>query len=381
MEKINAVITGVGGYVPDYILTNDEISKMVDTTDEWIMGRIGIKERRILKEEGLGTSYIARKAVKQLIKRTRTNPDDIDLIIVATTTPDYRFPSTASILCERLGLKRAFAFDMQAVCSGFLYALETGANFIRSGNYKKVVVVGAEKMSSIINYADRATCPIFGDGGAAVMLEPTTEDFGIMDAVLRTDGKGLPFLHIKAGGSICTPSYYTLDNQMHYIYQEGRTVFKYAVSNMADACESIIARNHLSKENIDWVIPHQANQRIITAVTQRLEVPVEKVMVNIERYGNTSAGTLPLCLWDFEDKFKKGDNLILTAFGAGFAWGAIYVKWGYDGKKRERLVAIFKIKNPLIFSKSEDFLFPNAVRTGLEPVTPCVTGMYSNQLN
>ena len=223
---------------------------------------------------------------------------------------------------------------MQAVCSGFLYALETGANFIRSGNYKKVVVVGAEKMSSIINYTDRATCPIFGDGGAAVMLEPTTEDFGIMDAVLRTDGKGLPFLHIKAGGSICTPSYYTLDNQMHYIYQEGRTVFKYAVSNMADACESIIARNHLSKENIDWVIPHQANQRIITAVTQRLEVPVEKVMVNIERYGNTSAGTLSLCLWDFEDKFKKGDNLILTAFGAGFAWGAIYVKWGYDGKKR-----------------------------------------------
>ena len=233
MENINAVITGVGGYVPDYILTNDEISKMVDTTDEWIMGRIGIKERRILKDEGLGTSYIARKAVKQLIKRTHTNPDDIDLVIVATTTPDYRLPSTASILCERLELKRAFAFDIQAVCSGFLYALETGANFIRSGNYKKVVVVGAEKMSSIINYTDRATCPIFGDGGAAVMLEPTTEDLGIMDAVLRTDGKGLPFLHIKAGGSVCTPSYYSLDNQMHYIYQEGRTVFKYAVSNMA----------------------------------------------------------------------------------------------------------------------------------------------------
>ena len=334
MENINAVITGVGGYVPDYILTNDEISKMVDTTDEWIMGRIGIKERRILKDEGLGTSYIARKAVKQLIKRTHTNPDDIDLVIVATTTPDYRFPSTASILCERLELKRAFAFDIQAVCSGFLYALETGANFIRSGNYKKVVVVGAEKMSSIINYTDRATCPIFGDGGAAVMLEPTTEDLGIMDAVLRTDGKGLPFLHIKAGGSVCTPSYYSLDNQMHYIYQEGRTVFKYAVSNMADACESIIARNHLSKDNIDWMIPHQANQRIITAVTQRLEVPAEKVMVNIERYGNTSAGTLPLCLWDFEDKLKKGDSLILTAFGAGFAWGAIYIKWGYDGKKR-----------------------------------------------
>ena len=312
MEKINAIITGVGGYVPDYVLTNDEISKMVDTTDEWIMGRIGIKERRILKDEGLGTSYIARKAAKQLIQRTRTNPDDIDLVIVATTTPDYRFPSTASLLCEKLGLKRAFAFDMQAVCSGFLYALETGANFIRSGNYKKIIVVGAEKMSSIINYTDRATCPIFGDGGAAVMLEATTEDLGIMDAVLRTDGKGLPFLHIKAGGS----------------------VFKYAVANMSDACEAVIERNHLNKNDIDWVIPHQANQRIISAVTQRLGVPSEKVIVNIERYGNTSAGTLPLCLWDFENKFKKGDNIILTAFGAGFAWGAIYVKWGYDGRKK-----------------------------------------------
>lgn len=333
MESINAVITGVGGYVPDYILTNDEISKMVDTTDEWIMGRIGIKERRILKEEGLGTSYIARKAAKQLIQRTKTNPDDIDLVIVATTTPDYRFPSTASIVCERLGLKNAFAFDMQAVCSGFLYALETGANFIRSGNYKKVIVIGAEKMSSIIDYTDRATYPIFGDGGGAVMLEATTENVGIMDAVLRTDGKGLPFLHIKAGGSVCPPSYYTLDNKMHYIYQEGRTVFKYAVANMSDACEALIERNHLSKEEIDWVIPHQANQRIIAAVTQRLGIPPEKVMVNIERYGNTSAGTLPLCLWDFENKFKKGDNLIFTAFGAGFAWGAIYVKWGYNGNK------------------------------------------------
>lgn len=333
MEKINAVITGVGGYVPDYILTNDEISKMVDTTDEWIMGRIGIKERRILHEEGLGTSYMARKAAKQLMQRTKSQPDEIDLVIVATTTPDYRLPSTASILCERLGLKRAFAFDVQAVCSGFLYALETGANFIRSGNYKKIIVVGAEKMSSIIDYTDRATCPIFGDGAAAFMLEPTTEDLGVMDSVLRTDGKGLPFLHIKAGGSVCTPSYYTLDNHMHYIYQEGRTVFKYAVANMANACEAVIERNHLSKDDISWVIPHQANQRIITAVTQRLEIPAEKVMVNIERYGNTSAATLPLCIWDFEDKLKKGDNLIFTAFGAGFAWGAIYVKWGYDGKR------------------------------------------------
>ncbi len=330
MEQINAVITGVGGYVPDYILTNDEISKMVDTSDEWIMGRIGIKERRILNEEGRGTSYMARKAAKQLMQRTKSNPEDIDLVIVATTTPDYRLPSTASILCERLGLTRAFAFDMQAVCSGFLYALETGANFIRSGNYKKIIVVGADKMSSIIDYTDRATCPIFGDGAAAFMLEPTTEDYGVMDAVLRTDGKGLPFLHIKAGGSVCAPSYYTMDNHMHYIYQEGRTVFKYAVANMSSACESIIERNHLSKDELAWVIPHQANQRIISAVTQRLEVPSEKVMVNIERYGNTSAATLPLCIWDFQSKLKKGDKLIFTAFGAGFAWGAVYVKWGYD---------------------------------------------------
>lgn len=255
MENLNAVITGVGGYVPDYVLTNDEISKMVDTNDEWIMGRIGIKERRILHEEGLGTSYMARKAVKQLMQRTKTSPNDIDLVIVATTTPDYHFPSTASILCDKLGLNNAFAFDMQAVCSGFLYAMEAGANFIRSGKYKKVVIVGADKMSSVIDYTDRATCPIFGDGAAAFMLEPTREDMGVMDAVLRTDGKGLPFLHIKAGGSVCAPSYYTLDNRMHYIYQEGRTVFKYAVANMADACEAVMERNHLAKEDIDWVIP------------------------------------------------------------------------------------------------------------------------------
>lgn len=334
MQKINAVVTGVGGYVPDYILTNDEISKIVDTTDEWIMGRIGIKERHILREEGLGTSYMARKAVKQLMRRTQSHPDDIDLVIVATTTPDYRLPSTASILCDKLELKNAFAFDVQAVCSGFLYALETGANFIRSGIYKKVIIVGADKMSSIVDYTDRATCPIFADGAAAFMLEPTTEELGVIDSVLRTDGKGLPFLHIKAGGSVCAPSYYTLDSHMHYIYQEGRTVFKYAVANMSDACEAIITRNNLNKDDIDWVIPHQANQRIISAVTQRLDVPEEKVMVNIERYGNTSAGTLPLCIWDYENKLKKGDNLIFTAFGAGFVWGAIYVKWGYDGEKR-----------------------------------------------
>ena len=334
MDKINAVITGVGGYVPEDVLTNEDISKLVDTTDEWIMTRVGIKERRILKGEGLGTSYMGIRAVKQLLEKTNVNPEEIEVILTATTTPDHHFPTTSSIIAYHTGCKNAMTFDLQGACAGFLYALETGANFIRSGNYKKIIVVGAEKMSSIINYTDRATCPIFGDGGAAVMLEATTEDLGIMDAVLRTDGKGLPFLHIKAGGSVCTPSYYTLDNQMHYIYQEGRTVFKYAVANMSDACEAVIERNHLNKNDIDWVIPHQANQRIISAVTQRLGVPSEKVIVNIERYGNTSAGTLPLCLWDFENKLKKGDNIILTAFGAGFAWGAIYVKWGYDGRKK-----------------------------------------------
>ena len=333
MEKLNAVITGVGGYVHDYVLTNDEIAKMVDTSDEWIMTRIGVKERRILNEEGLGTSYMCRKAAKQLLQRTNTNPDDVDLVIVATTTPDYHFPSTASILCDKLGLKNAFAFDMQAACCGFLYLMETGANFIRSGRYKKVIIVGGDKMSSMVDYTDRATCPIFGDGAAAFMLEPTTEDVGIMDAILHTDGKGLPFLHMKAGGSVCPPSYFTVDNRMHYIYQEGRTVFKYAVSNMSDVSAELAARNNLTKEDINWIIPHQANLRIIDAVAHRMEVPSEKVMVNIERYGNTSAGTLPLCIWDFEEKLKKGDNLIFTAFGAGFTWGAVYVKWGYDGKK------------------------------------------------
>ena len=334
MEKINAVVTGVGGYVPDYILTNEELSRMVDTNDEWIMTRIGVKERHILNEEGLGTSYMARKAVKQLLQRTGANPDDVDLVIVATSTPDYHFPSVASILCDKLGLKNAFAYDMQAACSGFLFLLETAACFIRSGRYKKIIIVGADKMSSATDYTDRATCPIFGDGAAAFMIEPTIEDYGVLDAHLRTDGKGLPFLHMKAGGSVCPPSYFTVDNRMHYVYQEGRTVFKYAVSNMSAACTTIAERNGLSKENIDWVIPHQANMRIIDAVANRLEVPRDKVMINIERYGNTSAATLPLCIWDFEDKLKKGDNLIFTAFGAGFTWGAVYMKWGYDGKKQ-----------------------------------------------
>ena len=334
MEKINAVITGVGGYVPDYVLTNDELSRMVDTTDEWIMTRIGVKERRILNEEGLGTSYMARKAAKQLMQKTGVNPDEIDAVIVCTTTPDYHFPSTASILCDKLGLKNAFAFDFQAACCGFLYGMEVAASLVASGRHKKVILVGADKMSSMVDYTDRATCPIFGDGAAAVMLEPTTEDYGIKDSILRTDGKGLPFLHMKAGGSVCTPSYFTVDHKMHYIYQEGRTVFKYAVSNMSEITATIAENNGLTKENINWVIPHQANMRIIDAVASRLEVPMEKVMVNIQRYGNTSAGTLPLCLWDYEKQLRKGDNLIFTAFGAGFTYGAVYVKWGYDGNMK-----------------------------------------------
>lgn len=334
MDKINAVITGVGGYVPDYVLTNEELCKMVDTSDEWIMSRIGVKERHILNEEGLGTSYMCRKAAKQLLQRTHTSPDDIDLVIVATTTPDYHFPSTASILCDKLGLKNAFAFDLQAACCGFLFLMETGASFIRSGRYKKIIIVGADKMSSMVDYTDRSTCPIFGDGAAAFLLEPTTEDVGIMDSLLRTDGKGLPFLHMKAGGSVCSPSYFTIENKMHFIYQDGRPVFKYAVKNMSDITAELAQRNNLNKDNIAWIVPHQANLRIIDAVAHRMEVPIEKVLINIEHYGNTSAGTLPLCIWDFESKLKKGDNILFTAFGAGFTWGSVYVKWGYDGEKR-----------------------------------------------
>src|SRR5574344_375365 len=336
MEKINAVITGIGGYVPDYVLTNDEISKMVDTNDEWIMTRIGVKERRILNEEGLGTSYLARKAAKQLMQKTGVNPDEIDVVLVATSTGDYHFPSTASILCDKLGLKNAFAFDLQAACCGFLYALEVAASLIVSGRHKKVILVGADKMSSMVNYQDRATCPIFGDGAAAVLLEGTTEEIGVVDSMLYTDGKGLPFLHMKAGGSVCPPSYFTIDNKMHYLYQEGRTVFKYAVSSMSDVTAKIAERNNLTKAKIEWVVPHQANMRIIDAVAKRLDVPMDKVMVNIQRYGNTSAATLPLCLWDYESKLKKGDNMLFTAFGAGFTYGAVYVKWGYDGNKSEK---------------------------------------------
>lgn len=333
MQGINAVITGVGGYVPEYVLNNEELSRMVETNDEWIMTRIGVKERRILNEEGLGTSYMARKAVKQLLQKTGTEPEEVDCVIVSTSTPDYHFPSVASIVIGKTGMTNAFAFDLQAACSGFLYAMDMAASMIQSGRYKKVVVAGADKMSSMVDYTDRATCPIFGDGAAAVLVEPTGEDFGWKDSYLRTDGKGLPFLCMKAGGSACPPSYYTIDHRMHYLHQEGRTVFKYAVTNMSDASSLIAQRNNLSNENIAWVIPHQANVRIIEAVAHRLGVPMEKVMLNIRHYGNTSAATLPLALWDYEQQLKQGDNLIFTAFGAGFTWGAAYMKWGYNGAK------------------------------------------------
>lgn len=331
-NNINAIITGVGGYVPEYVLTNDELSRMVDTNDEWIMTRIGVKERRILNEEGLGTSYMARKAVKQLLERTGTDPKEIDCLVMATSTPDYHLPSTGSIVLGRLGMTNAYTFDMEAACCGFLFGLELGANLIRSGRYKKVIVCGADKLSSIVDYTDRSTCPIFGDGAGAVLLEPTEEDYGLIDSYLRTDGKGLPFLVQKGGGSVCPPTHFTIDHHLHYLHQEGRTVFKFAVTNMSDACNVIAERNNLNKDNISWIVPHQANVRIIEAVAKRLEVPMEKVMMDIQRYGNTSGATLPLALWDYESLLKKGDNLIFCAFGAGFVWGASYLKWAYDYK-------------------------------------------------
>ncbi len=333
MGKINAVITGIGGYVPDYVLTNEELSRMVDTNDEWIMTRVGIKERRILTEEGLGTSYMARKAAKQLIKKTGVNPDEIDALVVATSTSDYHFPSTASIVIGKLGLKNAMAFDFWAACCGFIYSLDVVTSMIQSGRYKKIILIGADKMSSATDYKDRSTCPLFGDGAGAVLLEATEEEgVGLMDSYLRTDGIGLPFLHMKAGGSVSPASHFTVDHRMHFTYQEGRTVFRYAVTNMSADSALIAERNGLTKDNIQWIIPHQANMRIIEAVAKRLELPMEKVMVNIEHFGNTSAATIPLALWEYESKLRKGDNIIMTAFGAGFVHGANYYRWGYDGK-------------------------------------------------
>ena len=332
MGRINAIITGVGGYVPDYILDNEELSRMVDTSDEWIMTRVGIKERRILKDEGLGTSYLARKAAKQLIQKTGVDPDTIDALIVATTTPDYKFPSTASIVLGKLGLKNAFAFDLEAACCGFMYALSTASTMIESGRCKKIIVIGADKMSSLVDYQDRQTCVLFGDGAGAVLVEASEDtEYGMQDMFFRTDGKGLPFLHMKAGGSVCPPSHFTVDHRLHYLYQEGRNVFRYAVTDMSDDVLEIMKRNNLSKDDVDWVVPHEANLRIIEAVTKRAELSMDKVAVNIEHYGNTSAATIPLALWDYESKLKKGDRVIFTAFGAGFVHGASFFKWAYDG--------------------------------------------------
>jgi len=330
MKQIHAAITAVGGYVPEYVLTNAELEKIVETTDEWIQSRTGIRERRILKGEGLGTSDMATEAVKELLQKKGLSPLDIDLVICATTTPDLQFPATANIISDKVGMKNAFGYDISAACSGFLFALTTGAQFIETGRYKKVLVIGGDKMSSILNYEDRATCIIFGDGCGCVLLEPDENGFGIIDSVLKSDGAGRAHLHQKAGGSAKPASIETVMNKEHYVYQEGQTVFKFAVKNMADVAAEIMERNGLTSESVTWLVPHQANKRIIDATRERMSLDPEKVMINIERFGNTTNGTLPLCLWEWEKKLKKGDNLVLAAFGGGFTWGATYIRWGYD---------------------------------------------------
>jgi len=330
MGKIRAVITGIHAWVPEYRLTNFELSKMVDTSDEWIMQRVGIKERRILKGEGLGTSDLAEHAVRGLLEKTGTSPEEVDVLICATVTPDMSFPATANIISDKVGIKNAFSFDLGAACSGFLFALQTASAYIFTGKFKKVVVVGADKMSSITDYTDRTTCPLFGDAAGAVLLEPTREDYGIMDYILHTDGSGRKYLHMKAGGSAKPASHETIDAGEHFIYQEGQSVFKFAVVKMADVAAEIMVRNKLKSDDIAWLVPHQANLRIIDATGRRMGLPPEKVMVNIENYGNTTAATIPLCLWEYEKKLKKGDKIILAAFGGGFTWGSVYLKWGYD---------------------------------------------------
>ncbi len=329
MTKINAIISGIGAYVPEYVLTNLEISKMVDTTDEWIMSRIGIKERRILKGEGMGTSDMGAKAVEELLRKTGTRPEEVDLLICTTVTPDMQFPATANIISDKLGILNAFSFDLNAGCSGFLFGMSTAAKFIQSGKYKKVVLVGADKMSSIVDYQDRSVSPIFGDGAGAVLFEPITEDLGLIDEILHTDGMGRKHLHQKAGGSVKPASHESIDAREHYVYQEGQAVFKHAVKRMADVSVEMMEKHGLTSDTLAWLVPHQANLRIIDATASRMNLAREKVMINIERYGNTTDGTLPLLLWEWESKLKKGDNLIFAAFGAGFTWGAIYLKWAY----------------------------------------------------
>ncbi|MFT7035737.1 MAG: 3-oxoacyl-[acyl-carrier-protein] synthase-3 [Cyclobacteriaceae bacterium] len=332
MSKIRAAITGVQGYVPDYILTNAELETMVDTNDEWITSRTGIKERRLLKGDLQGTSVIAAAAVNGLLEKTNTDPKDIDLIICATVTPDRPFPATANIIGDKVGAVNAFSFDMAAACSGFLYALATGSQFIETGKYNKVIVIGADKMSSIVDYKDRATCIIFGDGGGAVLLEPNEEGNGVMDSKMKSDGSGVKHLYMNAGGSMMPASVESIERRDHYVVQEGSAVFKFAVTNMADIAAELMEENNLKGDDIAWLVPHQANKRIIDATARRMGVEDGKVMMNIEKYGNTTSGTLPLCLWDYEKQLKKGDNLILAAFGGGFTWGSLYLKWAYDSK-------------------------------------------------
>jgi 3-oxoacyl-[acyl-carrier-protein] synthase-3 len=329
MSKIHAAITAVNGYVPDYILTNKEMESLVDTTDEWITSRTGIKERRILKGEGLGTSDMAVHAVNGLLKKRGIGADEIELIIFCTTTADLPFPASANILADKIGAKNAWGFDLQAACSGFIYGISTASQFIESGKHKKILVVGGDKMSSIINYEDRTTCIIFGDGCGAVLLEPNEEGNGVIDSILKSDGSGRQYLHQKAGGSVRPASHETIDNHEHFVYQEGQAVFKFAVTNMSNVAAEIMDRNHLTADDVTWLVPHQANKRIIDATASRMGLGPEKVMVNIERYGNTTNGTIPLCLWEWESKLKKGDNIILAAFGGGFTWGSVYLKWAY----------------------------------------------------
>ena len=330
MSKIRAAITGVGGYVPDYILTNEELSRMVDTSDEWITQRVGIKERRILKEKGKATSDLAANAIIELLKKTNTDPKDVDLLVVPTITADMFFPSAANLAGYKTGLVNAYTFDINAACSGFIYGLELVSRLIESGAYKKAILAGADMMSSITDYTDRSTCPLFGDASAAVLVEPTTEDIGVMDRIIGYDGSGKEFLYMKAGGSLRPPSHETIDNKEHFVYQEGKTVFKFAVAKMSDLSVEMMERNNIGPDDHVWLVPHQANLRIIEAVAKRMGIKKEQVLINIQRYGNTTASTIPLCFWDFEKNLKKGDNVILTAFGAGFTWGSIYLKWAYD---------------------------------------------------
>lgn len=332
MQKIHAAITAVGGYVPEFRLTNQVLETMVDTNDEWIRTRTGIEERRILKGEGLGSSDMAVEAVKELLAKRGIGPDEVECLICATVTPDMVFPATANIICDKAGINQAFSFDIGAACSGFLYALTTGTSLVESGRYKKVVVVGVDKMSSIIDYSDRATCIIFGDGAGAVLLEPTEEKVGVLDSILKSDGSGRQFLHMKAGGSVKPASVESVMAKEHYVYQEGQSVFKFAVKGMADVSFELMQRNNLTADDIAWLVPHQANLRIIDATANRMDLPKEKVMINIQKFGNTTAATLPLCLWEWEKKLHKGDNIILAAFGGGFTWGATWVKWAYDSK-------------------------------------------------